>query len=99
MKPANLLVLLCCTISLHACATTPRVVATPNVCPAKREQPLNLMRDIPERLPALAETLPKNWGPAQAADSLQKLRRESGALYAACVDSRAGLIDWIRSQP
>jgi hypothetical protein len=99
MKPSTLLIALCCVVWLHGCATTPHVVTTPSVCPAKREQPAKIMGPLPKQLPALAESLPKNWGPDQAADALQKNRRESAAAYSACIDSRAGLIDWIRAEP
>lgn len=99
MKPTTLLIALCCIVWLHGCASVPRVITVPSVCPAPREQPAKLMGELPDRLPALAESLPKNWGPEQAADALQQVRRESAAAYAACYESRAGLIDWIRAQP
>lgn len=98
MKPANLLVALCCIVWLHGCAATPRVIATPNVCPAKREKPLNLMQPQPDRLPALEDSLPKDATPAQKADALQAVRRESGRLYSECYESLRGLIDWIRAE-
>jgi hypothetical protein len=99
MKPATLLVTLCCIVWLHGCATTPRITTLPSVCPKPREQPAKLMGDLPPQLPALADSLPKNWGPDQAADALQNVRRESAAAYSACYDSRVGLIDWIRGEP
>lgn len=96
---ANLLVGLCCVIWLHGCASSPSVIATPNVCPAKRDKPDKLMGPLPEQLPALAEALPKGYTAEQAADALQRNRRESAVAYSACVDSRIGLIEWIRSEP
>lgn len=98
MRPANLLVLLCCTLSTHGCGMTSRVVTTPSVCPAKREQPSKLMGELPDKLPALADSLPKNYTPEQASDALQAVRRESAAAYSACYDSRSGLIEWIRGE-
>lgn len=56
------------------------------------------MGPLPEKLPALADYIPKNSGPAEAAEALQHVRRESGAAYQACILSRAGLIDWIRER-
>lgn len=97
-KLANLLVLLCCVVWLHGCATAPHVISTPSVCPAKREEPIKLMGPLPDSLPALADALPKGYSAEQAADALQRNRRDSSATYSACFDSRQGLIDWIRGE-
>lgn len=98
MKPANLLVALCCIVWLHGCATTPRITTLPSVCPKPREQPAKLMGELPPQLPALADKIPPNATGEQKALALQYVRQESGESYAACLESRKGLIEWIRGE-
>ena len=98
MKPSTLLIALCCIVWLHGCATTPRITTLPSVCPKPREQPVKLMGDLPEKLPALSDKIPQDATGEQKALALQYVRRESGEQYAACLDSRKGLIDWIRGE-
>lgn len=98
MKPTTLLIALCCIVGLHGCATTPRITTLPSVCPKPREQPAKLMGELPPQLPALADYLPPDSTEIKNADALQYVRRESGQLYAQCINSRAGLIDWIRGE-
>lgn len=98
VKPSTLLVALCCIVWLHGCATTPRITTLPSVCPKPREQPVKLMGDLPEKLPALSAVLPKDATNEQKADALQYVRVLSGEHYAACLESRKGLIDWVRGE-
>lgn len=98
MKPSTLLITLCCVVWLHGCATAPHVIPTPSVCPTPREQPSKLMGELPDKLPALADALPKGYTPEQASDALQANRAKSGELYSACYESRSGLIEWIRAE-
>jgi hypothetical protein len=98
VKPSTLLVALCCIVWLHGCATTPRITTLPSVCPKPREEPSKLMGELPEKLPALSDKIPQDATGEQKALALQYVRQESGEQYAACLDSRKGLIDWIRGE-
>ena len=77
-KRAGRLVALCVLLALPGCASAPKVIETPNVCPAPR---------TPPSLPALPQSLPQlTIGPNDdPAVKLLQNRFDSQAQYGACL--------------
>lgn len=76
---------------LAGCASAPKLVTVPDVCPALPKRPPQVATVLPEELP----TLPANLEDAAAAGELLRVRVDSAAQYQACRANNEALRDWI----